>query len=188
MPTPRRTSRAEIVRAGRTVLEAEGPASLTMARVAAVVGVRPPSLYKHVESRDDLVRLIASDALAALGRRLDAVVGGDDPRRDLEAMAGAYRAFARANPETYGLLFARLPEGARPDAGVSETASEALLRTVSGADRPLEAARTVAAWSHGFVSMELAGAFRLGGDVDAAFEYGIGRLAAALLPDASGER
>jgi hypothetical protein len=103
-------------------------------------------------------------------------------------MARAYRAFARANPETYGLLVARLHEGARPDAGVSEAASEALLRTVTGADRPLEAARTVAAWSHGFVSMELAGAFRLGGDLDAAFEYGIGRLAAALLPDASGER
>jgi hypothetical protein len=28
-------------------------------------------------------------------------------------------------------------------------------------------------WLHGFVSMELAGAFRLGGDIDAAFDFGL---------------
>jgi hypothetical protein len=38
----------------------------------------------------------------------------------------------------------------------------------------------VVAWAHGFVSMELAGAFRLGGDVDDAFAFGVDRLASAL--------
>lgn len=38
----------------------------------------------------------------------------------------------------------------------------------------------IVAWAHGFVSMELAGAFRLGGDVDDAFTFGIERLAVAL--------
>jgi hypothetical protein len=47
-------------------------------------------------------------------------------------------------------------------------------------DHVLDAARTIVAWSSGFVSMELAGAFRLGGDVDAAFRYGIDRLADAI--------
>jgi hypothetical protein len=37
-------------------------------------------------------------------------------------------------------------------------------------------------WAHGFISMELAGAFRLGGDVDAAFEFGLRRLVAAFAP------
>jgi len=34
-------------------------------------------------------------------------------------------------------------------------------------------ARTIVSWAHGFVSMELAGAFRLGGDLDAAYAAGI---------------
>jgi hypothetical protein len=42
-----------------------------------------------------------------------------------------------------------------------------------GQERALEAARTLVAWAHGFVSMELSGAFRLGGDVDAAFAFGV---------------
>ena len=53
-------------------------------------------------------------------------------------------------------------------------------RRSPGPDHALEAARTVTAWAHGFISMELAGAFRLGGDVEAAFTFGVTRLADAL--------
>jgi hypothetical protein len=38
----------------------------------------------------------------------------------------------------------------------------------------------VTAFAHGFVSMELTGAFRLGGDVDDAFRYGVDGLLEAL--------
>ena len=47
-----------------------------------------------------------------------------------------------------------------------------------GETEALEAARTVVSWAHGFVSMELSGAFRLGGDLGAA--YGAGITAAEL--------
>ena len=49
----------------------------------------------------------------------------------------------------------------------------------------LAAARTVAAWAHGFVSMELAGAFRLGGDVDDAYDTGIEVILAGVSERAS---
>ncbi len=51
---------------------------------------------------------------------------------------------------------------------------------VAGPEHALEAARTFTAWAHGFITMELAGAFNLGGDVDAAFDYGVERLSRAL--------
>jgi hypothetical protein len=36
------------------------------------------------------------------------------------------------------------------------------------------------AWAHGFITMELAGAFHLGGEVDTAWHFGVARLIDAL--------
>ncbi|HEY6608421.1 MAG TPA: TetR/AcrR family transcriptional regulator [Candidatus Limnocylindria bacterium] len=183
MPTPARTSRDEIVSAARTILEAEGPDGLTMQRVAIAVGVRAPSLYKHVRSRGELVHLVLEDAGAHLADEVGGAIGSGDHRRDLEALARAFRQFAHRHPSAYGLLFANLPDDWRPSQTTLAPATDALFATVvglAGPDRALEGSRMVAAWAHGFITMELAGAFRLGGDVDDAFSYGIDRLASAL--------
>jgi AcrR family transcriptional regulator len=183
MPTPPRTSLADIVRVGRTILDTEGLDALTMQRVAAGVGVRAPSLYKRVRDRDALVRLIAADVVEDLGATLNGSAASGDARADLGAIAIAFRAWAHRHPGGFALLFARLPDSWRlgPDAGSG--ALRALFGTVAalaGPEHVLEAARTVVAWASGFVSMELAGAFRLGGDVEAAFSYGVERLADAI--------
>jgi Tetracyclin repressor-like, C-terminal domain len=76
-----------------------------------------------------------------------------------------------------------VPEQWRVDADLNAQASAPVLRAVAtpaGESETLVAARTFVAWAQGFVSMELAGAFRLGGDVEAAFEYGL----TAVLPSA----
>ncbi|HBF81970.1 MAG TPA: TetR family transcriptional regulator, partial [Streptomyces sp.] len=44
----------------------------------------------------------------------------------------------------------------------------------------LDAARLVTAWATGFIEMEISGAFRLGGDVDRAFEYGLAGVRRAV--------
>jgi hypothetical protein len=38
----------------------------------------------------------------------------------------------------------------------------------------------IVAWAHGFITMELAGAFRLGGDVDQAWDFGLDRILTAV--------
>jgi AcrR family transcriptional regulator len=187
MPTPPRTSLDEIVRAARSLVEADGPEALTMSRVADAVGVRAPSLYKRVQGRDELLRLVTEDAVRELTHVLDSVTSGTDPARDLERMADAVRGFARRSPRAYVLVFAPASDAWRPDAASLGRATGSLLRTteaLAGPDAALEAARTVVAWLHGFLTMELAGAFRLGGDVDRAFRYGIERLTAAIMREA----
>lgn len=171
MPAPDRTSLAAIVEAGSDLLESGGPAKVTMQAVADRVGVRAPSLYKRVRDRDALLRLVAEDGVADLGGRLAA------SDQSLPGLARAYRSFAHARPEAFRLMYSI--EGSDE---ALRRASEPVLRAARaavGEERALEEARLLTAWATGFVSMELAGAFRLGGDVDEAFEYGLQRLAAA---------
>src|SRR5690348_11904266 len=90
MPTPARTSLDQIVKAGRDIVEADGIDGLTMQSIAAAVGVRPPSLYKRIRNRNDLLRLVANDAAAELTRDLETAVAGKDPRDDLATLARTF--------------------------------------------------------------------------------------------------
>jgi AcrR family transcriptional regulator len=181
MSAPAQTSTAAIVAAGRHLLEGHGMEALTMRDVADAVGVRAPSLYKRVRGRSDLFRLILEDVADELTAALDAAAGSDDPVTNLRAMAAVYRRFAHSNPVTYMLLMA--PQ-AGPDATArSVRSSTTLLRVVAevaGQTHALPAARTIVAWTHGFISMELAGAFRLGGDVEQAWHFGLDRILTAV--------
>lgn len=182
MPTPARTSRDEIVAAGRAILALDGIEALTMQRVADRVGVRAPSLYRRVASRSALVQLVAADVVAEVERRFESAASTGDPRGNLRALALTLRDFARADPHSYELLFSPLPDSA-PDVASFAAAAAPVIRVagaLAGAGQALNAARTVTAWASGFLRMELAGGFQLGGNVDEAYNFGIELLIKGL--------
>jgi AcrR family transcriptional regulator len=182
-PARARTSREEIVAAGRACLEAGGVDAVTMVAVAERVGIRAPSLYKWYPDRGSLLAAIAGAALEELGEALMPLSLDVDPASGVRRVAAAYRTFAHTHQRTYGLLFMELPSGSRPPAEANARASAPLVgltERLVGPEHALEAARVVTAFAHGFVSMELSGAFRLGGDIDRAFRYGIDVLVDAL--------
>ncbi|MFC4906233.1 TetR/AcrR family transcriptional regulator [Actinomadura gamaensis] len=172
MPTPEKTSFEEIVAAGRDLLEAAGLQKLTMQSVAQRVGVRAPSLYKHVSNRAALLAAVAEATVEDLAVHLEAT------DRSLEALTREYRRFALNWPEGFRLMHStEAPSEARVRAAAPVLHAA---RQLVGEQEALEAARFVTAWATGFIEMELNGAFRLGGDVERAFEYGLTALRRAL--------
>ena len=87
------SSRArDVVAAARDVLEAEGPEAVTMRRIADELGIRAPSLYKHVPHKAALEVAIVIAGFEEVSAAFEAAVdGADDP---LGAFVGAYRSFA----------------------------------------------------------------------------------------------
>ena len=176
MPTPERTSLDAIVLAARDLLERDGLAGVSMQAVATRVGVRAPSLYKRVQSREELIRLVAEATLGDLADRVDASTTARE-------LVDGLRTFAKERPAAFQLVMAPGPGTPRPSDEANSASSAVLLRIAAdlvGEARALEAARTLTAWATGFITMELNGSFRLGGDPEAAWEFGAARLIAAL--------
>lgn len=181
-PAPARTSTDAIVVAARRILESGGLDSVTMRSVAEAVGVRGPSLYKRLPDRAALIRAIAASVVDDLSMTMSRATETGDPRADLRSAAADYRAFVRANPNGYRLLFTDLTDAdphASSLAALGAPIVDAMTRLVGPSDA-LEAARTFVAWAHGFTSMELAGGFRLGGDLDTAYAFGIESILAGV--------
>ena len=126
-PARARTSRDEIVAAGRDLLEEGGLETVTMQAVAERVGVRAPSLYKRVPNRGALIAAIAAAAQEDLRSELEPLTGQSDPAAALRAIAIAFRGFAQRNPRAYELLFMNLPPGSRPDVDQTAEAAAPLL-------------------------------------------------------------
>ena len=184
-PARARTSRAAIIAAARDLLEDGGLEAVSMAGVAERVGVRAPSLYKHFGDRSGLLAAAATDATLDLGRVVSVAVerSGADATERLQALAAAYRSFALATPRAAALIFAGVAPGATPTPESQTEAARPVLdvaEAIVGPTRALAAARVMTAFAYGFASMESAGAFRFGGDVEEAYRLGILVLASGL--------
>jgi AcrR family transcriptional regulator len=179
MPTPDRTSLDAIVLAARDLLESDGLAGLTMHAVAHRVGVRAPSLYKRVESRDRLIQLVAEATLTDLNARLST-------DQSVAEIATVFRAFGLERPAAFQLVLTPAAGTPTADARFLVASSAAILSAagrLAGEENALEAARTVVAWATGFITMELNGSFQLGGDVDRAWQFGVETIVDALRAD-----
>ncbi|MGL4744510.1 MAG: TetR/AcrR family transcriptional regulator [Dermatophilaceae bacterium] len=160
-----------VVARAADLADATGLDSLTLAALADELGVRVPSLYKHVGGLADLRRRVALAGLRDLHALTTRALAGRTGRHALAELATSYRAFARAHPGRYtATLRAPSPD----DAELRSTADELtglLLDLVAGyghqGDHAVHAARTVRAALHGFVSLESAGGFGLPQHLDA---------------------
>ena len=182
MPAPAKTSDTDIVAAALSLIDQQGAEQLSMQAVAAAVGVRGPSLYKRFSDRASLLRAVEDHLFAELGSILAsaAVHGGEiNSLREMAFPTVHLQKVIQAATRSCSSRFAYSAaasirfEAARP---VLETLQSLLGESASA----LIAARTITAFCHGFVSMELSGAFRLGGDVEAAFAEGITLVLAGL--------
>lgn len=178
MPYPAQTDRTTIVQTARTLIEQEGVDQLSLAWLASVLGIKAPSLYRHVPSKTALLQAVVTltfqQLFEAYTMALDA--GGDTPEEQLLAILRAHRAFAHANPRTYVLAFTTtVPEQRADEAMLARLALpiQQLMAALSGPAQSLAALRGALALVHGFVMLELNQQLRRGGDLDAAFNAAI---------------
>lgn len=173
-----------VVDAAATLIDASGYESLSLSTLADTVGVRTPSLYKHVASLDDLRERLAVRAYSGLGAAMRSAAEGKTGREALEALATSYRAFAKAHPG----LAAAAQRAPGETAGLRLAAAEAtevLLGVVRGygirdEGEVIHLARFARSALLGFTLLEVADGFGLPQSVDESFVRLIDLVDAAL--------
>ena len=174
----------QVLVAAERLVAANGWESLTMAALAADLGVRPPSLYRHVDSLDALRRELRSRMLVELSDAVRAAVMGKSGIDGLHALTGAYRDFAHEHSERYlaqGTLTGD-EDSRREGRRVGEAGYAVLSSFGLGEDELPVATAQLAALVHGFVSLELVQTIDWVADPDAAF-HGLIELFAAGIRD-----
>jgi AcrR family transcriptional regulator len=167
---PLSTRAREVVTVARDVLEREGPAALTMRRVADVLGIRAPSLYKHLAGKEALEVAIIVSGFEEAADAFEAATDGT--AQPLAAFVDAYRAFAQAHPHLYRLMTDRpLPRADLPP-GLEERTAAPLVRATGSPVR----ARAAWAFIHGMVLLELTGRFPDDGLTEQAWQAGIAAM------------
>jgi AcrR family transcriptional regulator len=177
--------RDRVVAAAAEIADAEGVHAVTLARVAAALGVKSPSLYNHVGGRDDLIRGIALLGLSEIAAALREAAIGRSGTEGLVATAGAYRRYVLEHPGRYAAAAITAPD---PDDAERLAASATVLDVLRGVlrawaldeDETIHALRAYRSAVHGFASLEAAGGFGIPVDLDTSFEHLIRTLAAGF--------
>lgn len=162
-----------VVEQAAAIADSDGLSEVTLARVAADLGVRAPSLYNHVDGRDGLLRLLALHSITELADALrDAAVGraGADA---LRATAHAYRRYAHEHPGRYATTVRAAPGDEELEAAGGR-AVDVLVTILAGwgfeGEAALHRVRVIRAALHGFVAIDAAGGFGLSLDLDTSFD------------------
>jgi AcrR family transcriptional regulator len=153
--------------------------AITMGLLADRLGIRAPSLYKHVSGLADVRHRLATLAVTELGEVIRDAVAGRAGRDALAAMLAAIRAYVSAHPGRYAATTGTGSTG--PDdpllvAGTHVIGSiAAVLRGYGLAEDEMNhAIRLIRSAVYGFAMLEASRGFQWGADPDQSFEWIIG--------------
>jgi AcrR family transcriptional regulator len=176
----------DVVAAAAALADRDGLDAVTLSRIARDLGVRPPSLYAHVDGLPGLRRLLALRAAALIRDALSTATAGRRGGAALRCAGSAFRDVILSHPGLYAAtlpapgpdddpeLYAALAAASRP---VEDAAAAAGLRGTAAVD----ATRALRAAVHGFARLEQAGGFGRPVDVTGSFDAMLDALVTGLV-------
>ncbi len=169
----------DVVASAAGLADEIGFGAVTMGLLAGRLGIRPPSLYKHVGSLADLRHRVAALAMTEFGEVIRDAVQGKAGLDALAAALTAVRGYVTAHPGRYAATIGA--EFTGPDdplliagARVINSIAAVLRGYGIGEDEMDHAIRTVRCTIHGFAMLEASGGFQWDADPDQSFEWMIG--------------
>lgn len=161
----------KILAAARALFEREGPAAVSMRRVAEAVGITPMAIYRHFPNREALLKRISDDAFKEVAQVwLERSRHPDVIQGLLQAMEN-YLDYAVQHPHLFDYAYSvarsdarRFPEDFRARLSptfnvVADLLAEGMRRGLLREGDPWDIAMTLWGQAHGLISLFRAGRF-----------------------------
>ena len=157
---------ATLLTAASRLLADEGPASLTVRRIAADAGVSTMNVYSRFGGKLGVVEHLFLQGFGLLADAMAAVPRTDRPDDDLRRCGDAYRVFALSHPTLYSVMFDRVMADYEPSEAAMAVAFHTLDHLAQRIQRCIDAGLfregpalhfAAIVWStcHGVVILEL---------------------------------
>lgn len=157
-------TREQLISAAADLVDAGGPAAVTLREVAARVGMSHNAPYKHFADKEELLAAVASRELR---RPSETPLPGDatDPVSQLRARAKAYVRWARRYPERFKLVFGTWRTAYAELGDAADASRQALVSLMSAAQAqgmapagdPQRLTALMLALAHGAADLALGG-------------------------------
>lgn len=176
--------RAAVVERAATMLDDHPSVTFNLAALAESLGVRTPSLYKHIDGLPGLQRGIMLRAKSELARTLGQAAIGRSRDDAIRSMSFAYRRWALEHPGQYPMTVHAPIPGDDDDLQVSSNIADVVSGVLIGYDLrdddAVDAIRFLRSALHGFVALETGGAFELPVDPERSFRTLVESVVTAL--------
>lgn len=172
----------ELVAATRAIVEGEGSAAVTVARVAAACHVSVAAPYRHFEDKRSLLGAVAAEGFGELLMALEVAAqsGTDDVDRLLSAGV-AYVRFATGRPHMFQLMFDAERRTTSVSAAEALAGLAALLEPLDLRVDPTVALRTTWAVAHGLAALRMGRIRTFDDDSDAELRAELSALVLGIL-------
>jgi AcrR family transcriptional regulator len=173
----------KVVATAIRLADKDGLENLTLGRVAQEFGVKPPSLYEHVNGLDGLQRAIRLHGFHALNDILRSATVGKSQDEAIKSLALEMRKFAHQHPALYESTVMTAVGDSKEIGEAAEEVLETLNAVLAGyaitGKEAVHAARYLRSLLHGFVSLERARGFGMNVDLEESYH----RLGGILAQD-----
>lgn len=147
------------------LIDERGLEGLSLAVLAENLGVRVPSLYKHVDGMPALRRAVMLAGKKSFGDALADAAVGRSGAQAITAISLAYRTWALQHPGQYPMTMHAPVPGDEQDTAISQALVDVVYRVLAAygleGDDAVDAVRFLRASLHGFVALETGGGFAL---------------------------
>lgn len=130
--------RAALVDEAGRVLHEEGPAAVTLRRLARATGTSTAAVYTLFGDKAGLIEQMYMEGFTRLHRTVTASRASADPLADLRTVGRAYRRAALRSPHLYELMFGRPAPGFQPSRDAKAVAARAFQPLVLAVSRCID--------------------------------------------------